>query len=58
MKVTNTGRGLFIDGIVVAIVNEEKKTIMPCHGYFPPHKYGIASKKYAKDNGYEYIGAS
>lgn len=44
----------FEKNVVVAIIDHEAKTIRPTHGYFPPHKHGKYSQKYAKSIGYQF----
>jgi len=38
----------------VATIFHSLKEVIPCHGYFYPHKYGVISKKYAKKIGYKF----
>lgn len=37
---------------IVATVFHDMKMVIPAHGYFKPHKYGIISEKYAIKIGY------
>ena len=37
---------------MVAMINEETKTIRPTHGYYTPNKTGVRVKRYAEKNGY------
>lgn len=41
--------------VTIAFVNHEQRTIRPAHGYFPPHRYGNQTRKFAKELGYDYI---
>jgi hypothetical protein len=41
--------------VITGFINHESKTIRPAHGYFPPHRYGVENRKYAKDLGYNFI---
>lgn len=40
--------------VTIAFINHGSKSIRPCHGYFPPHRYGKETQKYAKELGYTY----
>lgn len=41
--------------VTIAFINHDQKTIRPAHGYFPPHRYGKESRKFAKDLGYKFV---
>jgi len=53
MEISFGGGG--VSETMVAVINHERKTIRPAHGYYPPHKTGKKTKKYAKKIGYEYL---
>jgi hypothetical protein len=40
---------------LIGYLNHEKKTYAHTHGYFPPHKHGIALRNYAKKLNYKYL---
>ena len=41
----------FGKNVKIATVDDVLKEVRPTHGYFPPHKHGIAAKRWAKKYG-------